>query len=220
MRFFYRLLRRRRFGPFASVWQDGPEHLPLLWMSDDARPVLGKLSDALASVDSSQNFIRRMLQDPNWRPQLVAAVAILLSSNRWKHAAALWAAFDSGSWVSPQRACTLYFADPDFAAEARHRIATLCPVSVPSRLSNRKRVSATGPAGPIQRSAKNVASLLRVLGRLPAEAAWVASELDDPEVQELLGSDIDSSAEIADGWFDALCSSFAEIGRDLRRPAA
>jgi hypothetical protein len=208
------------FGPFESVWRDGPGHLPLLHMnSGDVPAVLGGISDALASADDSPRYVQLMLQDANWRPHLVAAIAALLSSGRSNYAPALWAAFDSGSWVAPQLACALYFLDPEFASEAKRRIAGLCPVAVPPGLSAAERHSATGSAGLSQRSAKNLASLMRVLARIPSETTWVASELDKPEVQELLESDVDSSAEIADSWFDALHSSFERLGRELRRLA-
>jgi hypothetical protein len=156
------------FGPFAAVWRDGPGPLPLLHMrSDHVQPVLSRVSDALALADDSPSYVQLMLQDPNWRLHLVAAVATLLSSDRSNYAPALWAAFDAGSWVAPPLACTLYFVDPEFAPAARRRVVALCPVAAPTGLSAAERHSATGPAGLGQRSAKNLASLLRVLGRLP-----------------------------------------------------
>ncbi len=226
MGFFGRLFgwEKSHFGarpnanPFGCVWRYDPGPMVLLNMGgENLQAVLRSIAEAFESRDDCPRFIHLMLQQPDWRSHLVAAVAALLSTDRSRYAPALWAAFDSGSWVAPQLACTLYYADTDFAAEAKRRITAGCPVSAPAGLSAVERHIFTGPAGGSQRSAKNLASLLQVLQRLPGEAPWVATELDKSEVQELLRTDIDRSAKIAESWFEDLRASFATMGRDLNR---
>ncbi len=214
---------RPPFGPFSAAFEPGglevPGYLTLLHMSDpDCRVVIQRVRSALRSNDARE-YIVKLLTDSNWRPHLVAAVAVLLSEDPGDFSSALWSAVDAGSWVAPQLIATLALSDSEFVANAKHHIHQCCPVSVRVGLPPLERHSATGPASIQQRSAKNLAALVAILGRMPASASWLQSEIADAEVTRLLQTDIDSSGEIAQEWLDALCRQFAALDIAVPRPA-
>jgi hypothetical protein len=205
------------FGPFAVVWRDGPGYLPLLHLSSgDVQPVLLAVSEALRSVPDDQDHIQLMLQHSDWRPHLVAAVAALLSRDPSNFAPSLWAAFDRGSWVAPQLAVALHFSDPDFVPQAKRRVVDRCTVAVSEGMLPPEGLL---PFQRRERSAKNLASLMRVLSHVPSEATWVVSELAAGDVQALLKADVDSAGEIVDSWSEAARDQFAKYGRNLSPPA-
>jgi hypothetical protein len=211
-------------GPFREVVESAdlpvPGYLKLLHMgSPDAEHVLRGVQRVMEHPGEADGYIFRFLAEPNWRDHLVAAAAVLVSRRRAPFVDALWAAFDEGSWVSPQLAVTLSLSDPAFAAHARDRIRRRCPVRVPEGLSVLERHVATGPAGSAERPSKNMAALFALLERLGGEAEWLAAERADPEVAALLEGDRDTSGEIVTRWLDAAERRFAAIGIPLR-PAA
>jgi hypothetical protein len=63
-------------------------------------------------------------------------------------------------------------------------------------------------------SAKNLASLSRVLSHVPSEATWVVAELAAGDVQALLKSDVDSAGDIVDSWSKTARDRFAQYGRN------
>jgi hypothetical protein len=203
-------MRPRGFGPFEVMFSgDRPSgaYLSFLGMgTPHARRALTTLSEVLRSTDDAHRYIELMLQGRNWRPHLVASVAILMSPDRAGYTSALWRTFDYGSWVAPQLAVVLYFSDPEFGREAKHRIASRCPLTAAPDL----------PAQ-VERTvrSKNIASLLRVVSLLPSETDWVALELAHVDVRELIKADSDSSGEIVDWWLEAAQTQFAKFGCDL-----
>ena len=107
---------------------------------------------------------------------------------------------------APQLAVSLHCSDPSFAAEAKRRIVARCPIVDDDDFFRGQTRDA---------SAKNLASLLRVLALVQSEARWVVSESSAGDVRELLKRDHDSAAEIAEWWFSAAQATFKESGRDL-----
>ena len=67
-------------------------------------------------------------------------------------------------------------------------------------------------SGRVERSAKTAASLVRLLERLPQQPDWFTSEATSVNLQNLLKRDMDSSAEIAEGWLARLKSHLARLG--------
>src|SRR5260221_61819 len=115
---------------FGTIWRNRPpRYKSFLGMcSSDVQPDLTSLSHLVRSTTAGPSDIELMLQGRNWRPHLLAAVAVLLSPDQASYAAMLWRTFDFGSWVAPQLAIALYFSDPAFGREAKHRIMSPCPV--------------------------------------------------------------------------------------------
>jgi len=195
------------FRPFR---RDLPaDYLCFLGMgSSDVQPALSSLSHVLRSTAAGRRYIELRFQGRDWRPHLVATVAVLLSPDRASYAPTLWRTFDYGSWVAPQLAVALYLSDPEFGREARHRIVGRCPVPTAPDLD---------PLFERQIRSKNMASLLRMVSRLPSET-WVAPELEKADVRALVEADVDSvgefqdSGRIADSWLAAVQIQFAKFG--------
>jgi hypothetical protein len=213
------------FGPFARVWLGPgevpvPEHLELLWLeSDGARTVVDRVARALVEPEP-QRWIDAMLDDPNWRPHLVAALAYLLDDERRLDCRPLWRAMDAGSWVIPQLAVTACYVDADFVRAARDRVARRCPVRVPAGLTPVERHVATGPIGGGERSAKLLVSLLTASEEIPELASWAASVRADGELQAMLSADAsDGAATIVTRWREQVRLCFRERGVELRPPA-
>jgi len=92
------------FEPLFTAYAPVPLYLELLNLnrgSEDATALLRKL---LAENSDLTPQIIALLDESNWRPQLVGASAIGLGSANEPSLTALWRAFDSGSRVSPQLA--------------------------------------------------------------------------------------------------------------------
>jgi hypothetical protein len=208
-----------KFGPFAEVFEKGelsvPGYLTLLGLMDDrAQIVMSRIERVVAGGDQ-EPWIGVLFEDPNWRPHLVGAVAMLLDDGPACCLASLWDAIDAGSWVTPQLVVSALFLDPDFKEAVRARIDNRCVVMPPSGLTPLERHSASGPAGIPARSAKLMASLLAVSAHVPSLSPWLAQVRQEPEVQDLLGADIDGSEAIADDWRKNLMRQFTQRGRSL-----
>lgn len=197
------------FGPFVALFSGdrSAAYLSFLGMrSAEVQGALTSLSDVLRATDDADRYFEVMFQSRNWRPHLVAAVAVLLSHDRVAYASALWRTFDSGSWVAPQLAVVLYLSDPEFAREAKQRIESRSSVTVATDLGAHLEHTARS---------KNIVSLLRVVSYLPSETNWVASQLERAEVRALIKGDIDSSGDIVDSWLEAVRIQFTRFSRDL-----
>ena len=206
------------YGPFAELWADGPGHLYLLGGSSIA---FTKIERLVTREPTLEPFLTRMIRDVNWRPQLVASVALLLSTDEpARHLRDLWAKLDAGSWIAPQIGCTLFFVDPDFDSEAERRVLRPPPMRAPAGLTEPERVHAMGPAGGLKRTAKNTVTLLRLLDRIPERSEFVAAAFADPATAELIECEEDGAETIVDGWMQFLESVFESAGRRLVRAAA
>ena len=204
------LTQSENFGPFDVICTSGG-YLSLLDMrSGEAARVLTMIAEIVRSVDDHPRYVNRLLDDRNWRGHLIAIAAVLVSAETARQVSLLWRCFDRGSWVAPQLAVSLYCSDPGFAAEAKRRILARCPID-----------DADGFFGGQTRdvSAKNLASLLRVMTYVPGDTRWTASELDGHDVRELLRADRDGAGPIVERWFDAARARFRELGRDLKAAA-
>lgn len=209
-----------KFGPFASVFEQGeldvPGYLPLLGLAPtESLIVIERIRHVLETHDPTP-WVAALFEDPNWRPHLVGAIAVLLASDTKPYRGLIWSAIDAGSWVTPQLVVTGYYTDPAFETEAKRRIEAGCPVRPPVGLSPVERHSATGPAGPGPRSAKMLASLLAICEKIPHLEPWLEAVRADPEVVALLARDFDHSGSIALRWHESLLSRFRERGVELR----
>ncbi len=127
----------------------------------------------------------------------------------------MWQSIDAGSWVTPQLVTTAYFVDPSFAERVRERIDAKCAVTVPANLSPGERHRATGPATPEQRSAKLLASMIRIGMLAPGLTGWLRTAASRPELAALQAADRDKSGNIAENWLKNLERQFSSRGRTL-----
>jgi hypothetical protein len=211
-------------GPFASAFEGGelkvPGYLTLLHADgSDCQVVIRRVQTALKAPQASE-VIPQLLSDRNWRPHLVAAVAILLADDSARFAHALWSAVDAGSWVAPQLVVTLRFTDPDFVEGAKRRIEQRCPIFNPVGEHEIERNSAAEPDASPYRSAKNLAALIQALRDFEGTRAWVQQQIEDPEVKRLLEADVDQAGFIASRWAEALRHQFTGLGVEFPRRTA
>jgi hypothetical protein len=205
------------FGPFAAVLKSpgGPAPLVLLSMrSVEVGAVIGRVEQALAADDAVRG-VDALFASPDWRPHLIGAAALILDAGRRLDPSSMWKAVDAGSWVTPQLVTTAYLVDPSFADRVRERIDAKCAVAVPSNLSPTERHRATGPATPEQRSAKLLASLVRIGMLAPALTGWLRTAASRPELAALQAADRDKSGNIAENWLKNVESQFRSGGRPL-----
>jgi hypothetical protein len=198
---------RERFGVFSPVLESPGGYLKLLNLdSPEAIDVVSSVVKCCKASATAHEEIARLLDELNWRPHLVAAVAV--SAQEYDHTsmAKLWATFDSGSWVAPQLAVAAYLRDPNFLELASVRILARCPLE-PSRLTSMtplERHVAAGPGGERARSGKAAASLVRLVGLLRPSPEWLAIELSSSDLVALLAEDVDESAQITETWLAEL----------------
>jgi len=198
------------FGPFEHICRSGGSWALLGMGSTAAVAVLNAIGGIVGSAVNHPLYVNRLLEDRNWRGHLIAMAAALVSPDAASHVSALWRCFDRGSWVAPQLAVSLSCSDTGFAVNARLRIVARCPILDDDGFFR----------GQTQRvSAKNLGSLLRVLAYVPGQASWAASQLQAPDVRELLKADYDAAGEIVEWWFDAARARFRESGRRLSAAA-
>lgn len=158
-----------------------------------------------ASKNPHQEVVK-LLDQTDWRPHLVAAVAVAILGYDEKSLTKLWSSIDARSWVTPQLAVAAYLKDPKFSESAKVRIQAGCPVIALRQISNcsSNRQSDVGPALiPIQ-SAKLAASLVRLVGLLSVPPRWFKAQESSPELTALLSKDEDLSGEIAESWLVTL----------------
>ena len=179
------------FGPFASVLESPGAPAPLLLLSMRGSET-GGLIDRIAQASTRPHAaasVDAMFESPDWRPHVIAAVALILDGGERLDPTPLWAAIDSGSWVTPQLVATAYLIDPAFAERLRARLESRCAVQVPAGLSAAERHRATGPATSEERSAKLLAALLQIGMLVPSLARRVASAAHDPQLATLRAAD-------------------------------
>ena len=216
-------MRLPELGPFAGMFEktdrDVPGYLKLLHLQGDGVDTAIRQVKAVVHEAIWEPYAIELLSGPDWRPHLVVCVA-LISKPKQEVLEALWQAFDSGSWVAPQLAVAAYFSDPKFAERARSRIEAGCPITPRKRRSVFLRLLAIGTRGTVEQSAKNMASLLTLCGRLPALSPWIAHIQAQPAVVDLLKIDEawNRSADIVEQWFLQITVLFEREGVALDPP--
>lgn len=196
------------FGPFERILEG---YLTLLHLDRRASRVIAAIARIVRDAHDSPPYIERMLADPDWRPQLIGAVATLCTPMPSPFVPYLWNAVDRGSWVAPQIAVVLLLVDPRFAEAAKRRVMAGCTVIEPSIRSRLLRHVMTGPAPTPERSAKNLSALLGLLALLPHEESWTRAAMTRPDLRDLHALDRDGGGDIALHWRAALSNRFAEL---------
>ena len=206
------------FGCFSLLFEGPVGYLSLLNLEGaDASQAVSLVIKCCASVSNPYQDICRLLRESNWRPHLVGAVAIATITHKREATRELWSAIDRGSWVTPQLAVAAFMRDPMFVDNARERLRSGCLVdmSACARLPALERHILLGPTGPAARSAKTVASLIRLSGLLPQRPDWLSVEAAPLDLQNLLKKDLDSSGDMAERWLSRLNDHLIRLGVGL-----
>jgi hypothetical protein len=203
------------YGPFRSLFGRQGAYLSLLHLSDRSSEAIGRLREAVAaSGDQLQRYLEVLLGEPNWRPQLVAAMALVAADRPDIGVDALWAALDRPCWTSPQLAAAACRKDPDFLDNARLRLERRCRLDLgeAALIDWPVRHSALGPQSFDSHSAKLLTSLVALCSRSRVAPPWLDALNAEPEVSALAASDADRGGEIALRWLEGL----DELLRDSR----
>jgi hypothetical protein len=191
------------FGIFDAVFESAHGYLALLNLSAaDAPKAVELVRNCCRKTANPYPDICRLLADSNWRPHLVAAVAVIVSGDDSEAVRDLWHRIDTGSWVTPQIGVALYLVDHDFEAQSRIRLEARCPIDVTDLVSmtGPERHSVAGPAGRVDRSAKAAATLIHLLKLTSPVPDWLEQLSTSEDMRTLLAQDIDASQTITDKW--------------------
>src|SRR6266446_2089749 len=104
------------FGVFSSLFDPEPRYMDFLNLDPrQSKLAVSRVVECCHSSSDPFLDIACLLDEENWRPHLVAAVALsVLGYNRVAFTK-LWNAFDAGSWVTPQLAVVAYLCDLDLS---------------------------------------------------------------------------------------------------------
>ncbi len=194
------------FGVFSSLFDPEPRYMDFLNLDPrQSKLAVSRVVECCHSSSDPFLDIACLLDEENWRPHPVAAVALSVLGYNRAAFTKLWAAFDTGSWVTPQLAVVAYLRDPDFSEQAKVRVRARCPVDASrlTPLSPLERHVAFGPAGAPERSAKAVCALIYLL-RVFGQSDWLTTELASPDLSMLLSGDRDNTSSIAEDWLGSL----------------
>jgi hypothetical protein len=203
------------FGPFKVLFEpppgDLPAYLSLLNLRTDAPEAVRLLREAIDRSGSDLILRLSLLLDPDegWRPQLVAAAAMVAGGiDDARAIGCLWVALDHHSFVSPQLAAAASRLDKAFLSKARSRLENRCRVQLPETM----RLPAQ-PAPPEGEPAPKLLSALVALSReAPGNEAWLTALLASSDVAQILAADRDDGGEIALEWLDRLDRLLAGTG--------
>ena len=187
------------------MFDEGPKHpgyLNLLHI--DERDTLIALKAILWEDRDLSAQIVALLSEMDWRPQLVGATTMALGAADKATCAALWEAFDSGSWVAPQLAAAAFLTDPDFENQALSRIETGCPINR-QRLEGldwKIRHSAAGPESFSGHSAKGLSALVGLCKRWPKVEKRLETILSREDIQTQISGNDEGDGSFAAKWLD------------------
>ena len=175
--------RRRRSG-LETVWQHAPSYIDavphyLQILKGPRRDALLSLEGCTLSSRDPNSEIKYLLQEQNWRLQLIGMTALLFTSPTEPLIAELWRLAGT-SWVSLQSVAVAYLVDADFAAEAADRI----------------RAAETGR----WRNPKALGSIAALYRRLPEARPDLVAWLDTESGRQCLHGDGIWAAKLVVSW--------------------
>lgn len=187
------------FGPRPGAV---PGYLMLLGVREDTAVAIAEIRVAIASGGSDvRQQVEQMLGHLNWRPQLVAATAILVGE-LMELLPVLWSALDRPCWTSPQLCAVASLIDPSFLAKARARLETGCKMEVrdAAAMSPIERHTALGPTSVAAHSPKLMSALAALCSLDDAAEQWLPKLISRPDIKEALELDKDHAGAIAVRW--------------------
>lgn len=194
------------FGVFTPLFtgEEGgvPGYLKLLGPGTDASFAIELLREAIEnSGENVGKEIRDLFGHRNWRPQLVAASAMLVG-NLSSELPSLWDALDQPCWTSPQLAAVASCLDPSFLDQARARLEAGCPLNLEKSadLDPLVRHSALGPTSFDGHSSKLIVTYVTLCSEQRATADWLPQLVSRPDIQRAIELDVDKAGEITTRW--------------------
>ncbi|WP_394834846.1 hypothetical protein LVJ94_50950 [Pendulispora rubella] len=172
--------------------------------------LLGPTSNATESVQAIRHAISRsgdrldgeltaLLAEPNWRIQLVGAVALLVAGSNAHRQRALWAAFDQPTWISPELAAVGHLLDADFDVRARERIEAAIERGLDAVHAE---------------SAKATMALVRLCEWRETAAPWIRQCTENEVLQQIAARDIHDGGSIARRWARGISALVPSVRRN------
>jgi hypothetical protein len=206
------------FGSFDPLFGARPGSVPgylmLLGVREDTSVAINEIRAAISSNDEGiEQQIEQMLGDLNWRPQLVAATAILVGELS-QLLPALWSALGRPCWTSPQLAAVASKIDTDFISKAKTRLEDGCKMNVreAAAMSPIARHSALGPASVAAHSPKLMSALVSLCSMDAAAEDWLPELISRPDAKEVLERDKDHAGAIAVRWRAGMDELLGRLG--------
>ena len=205
-------MSKNQFSPFAALLENN--YRALLHLREDNKEILAQIVEAL-QADNAETAVKEMLNECDWRSQLVAAIACLvMPGDTSQMIEPIWAAIDRGSRVTPQLVVTASIIDPMFLREACLRVHEGCPVFSTDdqnviRLSGSEMNAMSG-------SARMLASILSVAGQMPSMQSWAREMRLLTETVRILRHDASQSGMVAESWRQRIETQLEAYGISLR----
>jgi O-acetyl-ADP-ribose deacetylase (regulator of RNase III) len=114
------------FPSFESYYDEPSLPYALLGLGSPA--LLERAAECVAASPDPEREVVALLAD-GWRMEMIGAVATIAGCSTPATIAALWEAFDAGSWAAPQLAATLGAVDPAAPKAMRKRLLLGCPIT-------------------------------------------------------------------------------------------
>jgi len=183
--------------------RDG-NYLDLLNLGPGADAAIDRLRGILDAEQYKMSEIEALLADVDWRPQLVAAVAIAIDPSTHIAIPSLWSALLGGTWVAPQLAAVLSIADRDFEEIAQRKIDGLCRIEGTRWLSIGGAPDQSGPGVVNHFSGKALSALIAMCELRPEWQFWLNPLVDRADVKDAVAKDFDGGGYIATRWLKSL----------------
>jgi hypothetical protein len=135
---------------------------------------------SIAMSPNVETEVAALFRKNAWRSHLVGAVAVSMGIDSPLTLSALWLAFDTGTWVSPQLAVAAFLSDRAFAEQARTRIVDTFT----------------------EHTSKSLAALAALCQRLPAMIDWLDAALADEARNKAVIDSWDRGDQIAVDWLE------------------
>lgn len=171
-------------------------YLELLNTTGSWKEIIERMRQCIREARNPFPDIYRLLEDPNWRPNIVGAVALLLAPGNGEAVERLWKCMDKGSWASPQLAAAASLCDSHFSDDARARLVQRCPIQA-GGLYREEHFHQYPDA---RHNAKLASALVRLCELREVAPGWLVELKHDPEFAAFLASDTDRGGQVAEQW--------------------
>ncbi len=201
---------RQDFAPLFSGHERriSPMHALLNLHEDptDTAALFRTVHQTLLALPQPAPKVHALIQDSNWRENLVAIGCIFVSQDlRDPQTLALaWQCFDRESWVTPQWAALLSLVDPQFLQQARHRLLyTRMILGVGAReIGPFGEDDDPHPTAQFHLGSKSIAALFRLYQAHPKVDFALLSRLEQGPLPAFLHEEslIDNGGLLAQNW--------------------
>ncbi|MCB9643871.1 MAG: hypothetical protein H6728_12420 [Myxococcales bacterium] len=199
---------RQDFAPLFVGHEQrlSPMHalLNLYPVAEETTALFHKVRETLQTLPHSQEKVRDLLQDTNWREHLVAVGCIFVGIQDAETLQAAWTCFDQDSWITPQLAAVLSLVDQGFASKARDRLlhSTMILGVGARQIGPIGEAEEASPTAHFRIGSKGVAALFKLYQTHPQADPHLLARLEQTEFPHFLMEEqlIDNGGLLAQNW--------------------